>query len=98
VEKAAAIEVRSAIIECVAADSNEIAMREMFAAANEGYQLTKIDFELGSGKLVDVQQAEERLQQAEMGIASARQRKIHSRAALLVCTGRYIVKMEDSNE
>jgi|WetSurMetagenome_2_1015567.scaffolds.fasta_scaffold00008_106 outer membrane protein len=88
------IEVRSAILECSAADSNIVSSREMYKAAQEGYDLTSSNFKQGSGQFADVQLADETLQQAELGVTNAKYRQIRSRAALLVAMGRDIVKIK----
>jgi HAE1 family hydrophobic/amphiphilic exporter-1 len=88
------IEIRSAISECAAADSNQAASRDMLAAAREGYDLTSENFKQGSGQFSDLQLAEERLQQAELGRTSAQYRWIRSRAALRVAMGLDIIKVE----
>jgi outer membrane protein TolC len=97
-EKVVQIAIRTSISECSAADSNEAAMREMLAAATEGYQLTKDEFERGNGRVIELQEAEELLQQAELGLVSAQYRIIRSRAALLVEMGRFIVTMEGTGK
>jgi outer membrane protein TolC len=89
------IEIRSAIQECAAADTNINASQEAFAAASESYDLTSSNFAQGSGQLVDLQQSEERLRLAEMGKLSARYRYMKSRAALQVAMGKDIIKLED---
>ena len=69
------IEVRSAILECSAADSNLNSSREMFSAASETYELTNSNFKQGSGQFADLQLADETLQQAELGMINARYRQ-----------------------
>jgi outer membrane protein len=92
-EKMVEIEVRSAILECSAADSNVVSSNEMFKAALETYDLTNSNFKQGSGQFADLQLADETLQQAELGIINARYRMIRSRAALQVAMGNEIVKL-----
>jgi outer membrane protein TolC len=92
-EKMVEIEVRSAILECSAADSNLSSSREMLNAASETYDLTNSNFKQGSGQFSDLQLADETLQQAELGIINARYRLVRSRAALLVAMGNEIVKL-----
>ncbi|MDD5673886.1 MAG: TolC family protein [Chitinivibrionales bacterium] len=89
------IEVRTCLAECTAADSNQTAAQEALAAATESYALTNNNFKQGSGQLADLQLAEERLHQAEMGGMNAHYRLIRSRAALQVAMGNDIVKLED---
>jgi HAE1 family hydrophobic/amphiphilic exporter-1 len=93
--KAIAIEVAAAHSECTAADSNLAATVEMLAAAQESYNLTSDNFKQGSGQFADLQLAEERLRQAEMGITVARYRQVRSRASLLVAMGNNIINKED---
>jgi outer membrane protein TolC len=95
-ERMVEMEVRGAIIECAAADSNSAAIAEMYSAVRESYQLTKVEFEQGSGRLVELQQAEELLQETELAMASAHYRVVRSYAALLVAMGENIVEMEDN--
>jgi outer membrane protein len=92
-EKMVEIEVRSAILECSAADSNLSSSKEMLNAALETYDLTNSNFKQGSGQFSDLQLADETLQQAELGIINARYRIVRSRAALLVAMGNEIVKL-----
>ncbi|MBL8026669.1 MAG: TolC family protein [Fibrobacteres bacterium] len=89
------IEVATAIAECHAADSNFAASKEMLAASQESYDLTNENFKQGGGLFVELQSAQERLRQAEMGFMNARYRLIRSRAALLVSMGKNIAKVED---
>ena len=89
------IEISQALSEITAADSNLIASKEGLSAAQESYDLTNENFKQGSGQFVEVEQADERLSQAEMGLMNARYRAIRSRAALTVAMGRDIVKMEE---
>lgn len=93
VSKMIEIEVRSAISECVAADSNLNASKEMFNAAAESYDLTNTNFKQGSGQFADLQLSDELFQQAELGLINARYRQVRSRAALLVAMGREIVPL-----
>jgi outer membrane protein len=97
-EKMVEIEVRSAILECSAADSNLNSSKEMFKAALETYELTNNNFKQGSGQFADLQLADETLQQAELGMINARYRLVRSRAALLVAMGNDIVKINDGNK
>jgi outer membrane protein TolC len=97
-EKMVEIEVRSAILECSAADSNLNSSKEMFKAALETYELTSSNFKQGSGQFADLQLADETLQQAELGMINARYRLVRSRAALLVAMGNDIVKINDGNK
>ena len=92
------IEVRSAILECSAADSNLNSSKEMFKAALETYELTNSNFKQGSGQFADLQLSDETLQQAELGIINARYRLVRSRAALLVATGNEIIKINDGKK
>jgi outer membrane protein len=94
VKKAAEIEIRSAFIECGAADSTLVAMQEMYKAANEAYDLTNSNFKQGSGMLTDLQRVDEQLQQAEFAMLNARYRQVRSRAALLVAIGEDIVEIK----
>jgi outer membrane protein len=89
------IEVRAAVQECAAADTNIVASQDAYAAAKESYELMNGNFKQGSGQLTDLQQSEERLRQAEMGLINARYRLTKSRAALQVAMGNDIVKLED---
>jgi outer membrane protein TolC len=82
------------LTECTAADGNLNASREIFAAVQEAYDLTNENFKQGSGQFAELQLAEERLRQGEMGIMNARYRQMRSRAALLVAMGRPIIAME----
>jgi outer membrane protein len=91
------IEVATALIECTAADSNEAAMEEVLAAARESYNLTSDNFKQGSGQFADLQLAEERLRQAELGLTGARYRLLRSRAAILVAMGKDIVTVTKEN-
>ena len=93
-EKMVEIEVRSAILECAAADSNLISSHEMLDAALESYELTNSNFKQGSGQFSDLQLADETLQQAELGKINARYRFVRSRAALQVAMGNEIVKID----
>jgi HAE1 family hydrophobic/amphiphilic exporter-1 len=95
VAKAIVIEVSAAHIECAAADSNLAATEEMLTAAQESYKLTNDNFKQGSGQFADLQLAEERLRQAEMGITGANYRQVRSRAALLVAMGKNIINLEE---
>jgi outer membrane protein len=97
-EKMLEIEVRSAILECSAADSNLNSSKEMFKAALETYELTSSNFKQGSGQFADPQLADETLQQAELGMINARYRLVRSRAAILVATGNEIIKINDGNK
>jgi outer membrane protein len=97
-EKMVEIEVRSAILECSAADSNLNSSKEMFKAALETYELTNNNFKQGSGQFADLQLADETLQQAELGMINARYRLVRSRAALLVAMGNDIVKINYGNK
>jgi outer membrane protein TolC len=85
------IEIRTAITECDAADSNLSASKEMYAAALEGYDLTNSNFRQGSGQFADLELADEQLLQAELGLINARYRQLRSRAALQVAMGNNIV-------
>jgi outer membrane protein len=96
--KMVAIEISTARIECTVADSNLTATEEMLAAARESYNLTNDNFKQGSGQFADLQLAEERLRQAEMGIVNARYRLVRSRAALLVAMGKDIVKINEEEK
>jgi outer membrane protein len=89
------IEIRSAIAEWTAADSNFDASREMVNASRESYNLTNNNFKQGSGQLIDLQRADEQLLQAELGLANARYRVVRSRAALLVAMGKDIITVEE---
>jgi outer membrane protein TolC len=93
-DKMVEIEVRSAILECAAADSNINSSKEMFNSAQEGYELTNSNFKSGSGQFADLQLSDETLQQAELGMINARYRQVRSRAALLVAMGNDIVKIK----
>jgi len=88
------IEVTAALEECAAADNGYGASMEMLAAAQESYELTNENFKQGSGQFVELQLAQERLRQAEMGFVNARYRQLRSRAALRVAMGTDIVKLE----
>jgi outer membrane protein len=87
------IEIRTAVSECAAADSNFSASTEMFAAAKEAYDLMNSNFKQGSGQFADLQLADEQLLQAELGLVNARYRQLRSRAALRVAMGNDIVTM-----
>jgi outer membrane protein TolC len=89
------IDIRSAIAEWTAADSNYSASQEMVNASRESYNLTNNNFKQGSGQLIDLQRADEQLLQAELGVANARYRVVRSRAALLVAMGKDIIKLEE---
>jgi outer membrane protein len=91
IAKAVEIDVSTALIECAAADSNQAAMEEVLAAARESYNLTEDNFKQGSGQFADLQLAEERLRQAELGLTGSRYRKLRSRVALLVAMGKDII-------
>jgi outer membrane protein TolC len=67
----------------------------MLTAAQESYKLTNDNFKQGSGQFADLQLAEERLRQAEMGITGANYRQVRSRAALLVAMGKNIINLEE---
>jgi outer membrane protein len=88
------IEMRTAIAECAAADSNFAASQEMFAAAKESYDLTNSNFKQGSGQFADLQLADEQLLQAELGQSNARYRLLRSRAALQVSMGNDIIEIK----
>ncbi len=95
ISKTVEIEVSVALIECTAADSNLTATEGVLAAARESYSLTEDNFKQGSGQFADLQLAEERLRQAEMGIVNAQYRQLRSRAALLVAMGKDIVTINE---
>jgi outer membrane protein TolC len=97
-EKMIEIEVRSAILECSAADSNLNSSKEMFSAASETYDLTNNNFKQGSGQFADLQLADETLQQAELGMINARYRLVRSRAAILVAMGNDIIQINDEKK
>jgi outer membrane protein len=88
------IEIRTAVAECVAADSNLSASKEMLAAAKEAYDLTNSNFKQGSGQFADLQLADEQFMQAELGIINARFRELRSRAALQVSMGNNIIEIK----
>jgi HAE1 family hydrophobic/amphiphilic exporter-1 len=94
IAKAIEIEIQTDLAECASADSNIAGSRITFDASKESYDLTNENFKQGSGQFVDLQLAEERLRQAEMGAVNARYRQMRSRAALLVAMGQDIVKLE----
>jgi len=98
IAKTVEIEVSIALIECTAADSNLAATEEVLAAARESYTLTDDNFKQGSGQFADLQLAEERLRQAEMGTVNARYRLVRSRADLLVKMGKDIVKIYEEEK
>lgn len=89
------LEIDTALAEIDAADSNMVASVEMLNAAKEAYELTDDLFKQGSGEFVELQQAEERLSMAEMGIMFSRYRLKRSRAALVVAMGLDIIKVEE---
>jgi len=93
VSKMIEIDVRSAQIECIAADSNFIASREMYSSALESYDLTNSNFKQGSGQFSDLQLSDELLQQSELGLFNAGYRQMRSRAALLIAMGREIISL-----
>jgi outer membrane protein TolC len=93
ISKMIEIDVRSAITECVVADSNFAASIEMFNAARESYDLTNNNFKQGSGQFADLQLSDELLQQSELGLINARYRQVRSRAALLIAMGREIISL-----
>jgi outer membrane protein TolC len=97
-EKMVEIEVRSAILECTAADSNLSSSKEMLTSAQDGYQLTNNNFKQGSGQFADLQLSDETLQQAELGMINARYREVRSRAALLVAMGKEIVPLTNEQK
>jgi HAE1 family hydrophobic/amphiphilic exporter-1 len=88
------IEIRTALTECAAADSNLAASQVMFGAAKESYDLTNTNFKQGSGQFADLQLAEEQLMQAELGQVNARFRQLRSRAALGVSMGNDIIALQ----
>ena len=88
------IEIENALTDCIVADSNLPASRIVFAAAQEAYDLTAENFKQGDGQFADLQLAEERLRQVEMGIMTARYMQMRSRAALLVAMGKTIIPTE----
>jgi HAE1 family hydrophobic/amphiphilic exporter-1 len=92
------IEIRSAIAECSAADSNYAASEESFHSAQESYDLTNSDFKQGSGKFADLLLADETLQQAELGLTNAKYRRLRSRAALRVAMGNDIVTIHQEEQ
>jgi outer membrane protein TolC len=94
VSKSIQIEITRALMECAGADSNKTAIDEAFGAAKESFDLTNDNFKQGQGQLTDVQLAEERLRQAEMGIVSAQYRLVRSRAALKLAMGNNIITLE----
>lgn len=94
-EKFIEIEIDAALAECAAADSNQTASREMLSAAKESYDITNENFRQGSGQFAELQLAEERLRQAEMGSLNARYRWMRSRAALRISMGDDIVSLEE---
>ena len=89
------IEIRTAITECAAADSNFAASKEMLMAAQESYDLTNSNFKQGSGQFADVQLADELLMQAELGLTNAQYRLVRSRAALRVAMGNDIIALNE---
>jgi outer membrane protein len=89
------IEIRTAITECAAADSNFAASKEMLSAAQESYDLTNSNFKQGSGQFAEVQLADELLMQAELGLTNAHYRLIRSRAALRVAMGNDIIALNE---
>lgn len=93
-EKMVEIEIRSAVLECSAADSNIVASREMYKAAQESYGLTNNNFKQGSGQFADLQLADELLQQAELGLTNAQYRLVRSRAALQIAMGNPIITIK----
>jgi len=93
VSKLVEIEIRTAIAECAAADSNFEASKEMYGAAQESYDLTNSNFRQGSGQFADLQLADELLMQAEMGLINAKYRSLRSRAALHVAMGNNIITL-----
>jgi outer membrane protein TolC len=93
-EKMLEIEVRSAILECTAADSNIIASHEMYKASKESYDLTNNNFKQGSGQFADLQLSDELLQQSELGLTNAQYRLIRSRAALQIAMGNEIISIK----
>jgi outer membrane protein TolC len=97
-QKMVEIEVRSAILECAAADSNLNSSREMLTSAQEGYLLTNNNFKQGSGQFADVQLSDETLKQAELGVINARYRQVRSRAALLIAMGKEIVALNNDQK
>jgi outer membrane protein len=98
VSKMVEIEIRSAILECAAADTNLSSSQEMLKAATETYELTNSNFKQGSGQFADLELADETLQQAELGLINARYRQIRSRAALLVAQGKNIVTINQEKK
>jgi outer membrane protein len=92
------IEIRDAILESKAADSNLIASQQMFSAAREAYDLTYDNFKQGSGQLADLQRVDDQLQLAELGLINARYRQIRSRAALLVAMGQNIITIDSEEQ
>jgi outer membrane protein TolC len=94
IAKMVEIEVAMSLSECTGADSNLTAAEEMLSAARESYNLTNDNFRQGSGQLSDLQLADERLLQAEVGNVTARYRLVRSRAALLVAMGNEIIKVK----
>jgi outer membrane protein TolC len=88
------IEIEDALTNCFVADSNLPASKIVFAAAQEAYDLNAENFKQGDGQFAELQLAEERLRQSEMGVMNARYLQIRSRAALLVAMGRTIIPTE----
>ena len=88
------LEIESALTDCIVADNNLPASRIVFEAAQEAYDLTAENFKQGDGQFADLQLAEERLRQNEMGIMNARYMQMRSRAALLVAMGKTIIPTE----
>lgn len=93
-KKAVEIEIKSAVIECSAADSALYASQQMHGAASEAYELINSNYRQGSGSLTDLQRVDEQLQLAELALVNARYRQIRSKAALLIALGRDIVPVK----
>ncbi|HAJ80691.1 MAG TPA: hypothetical protein DCO75_13080 [Fibrobacteres bacterium] len=92
------IEIRSALAECCAADSNSSASQAMLSAAQESYDLTNSNFRQGSGQFADLQLSDETLRQAELGLINAKYRLLRSRAALMVAMGKDIVTFDSQTD
>jgi HAE1 family hydrophobic/amphiphilic exporter-1 len=95
ISKMVEIEIRSAIAECFAADSNLSGSREIYNSAKESYELYSGNFKQGSGQLTELQNSEEQLMNAEFGLFNAGYRQTRSRAALQVAMGKDIVKINE---
>lgn len=80
-------EIRTAHAEAVAGHAEWLAFEEATAATAEDYRLQREEYRLGLVNNLDVLEALDRLQQARLGLATARARALVAQARLAVAVG-----------